>query len=336
MIKNPYQQPYKPKYKTQQQQQQQHKFQNHHNQNQNQNQKPDYFKHVNHNKISQMKFLQTITNDFPDFQPTTSILPKFSETNKNVGIIFWYLEQEPEQQHDPPITRQIEILAGVETSYLTDKMVPEIKSIIEKYQLYTHNPQSPTTTHKQNQKHIHEIFEKRAKLLSKELKIPVYYDKPITNLDHHNHQQWQVQYRVLNETPKLGILKGSMEEQETKEEAVKREIQEELFPYSNEIPMDEDKIIPLPNTIHLHRDCLYTFHYQLNKQEKEIIERNIQKLQEENYGELVKYQFRKLDEIFTSPTSTHPNYHLLKQTFNGKSRLYMKEFYDYLYTEYTQ
>lgn len=317
----------------------QHKFQNHQN-HQNQNQKPDYFKHINHNKISQMKFLQTITNDFADFQPTTSIIPKFSETNKNVGIIFWYLEPQQQQQHETPITRQIEILAGVETSYLTDKMAPEIKSILEKYQLYTQNPQSPTTrtSNSNQQKEIHEIFEKRAKLLSKELKIPVYFDKPITNSTEttEENKQWQVQYRVLNEISKLGIVKGSMEEQETKEEAVKREIQEELFPYSNEIPMDEEKIIPLPNTIHLHRDCLYTFHYQLNKQEKETIEKNIRKLQEENYGELVKYQFRNLNEIFTSPTSTHPNYHLLKQIFNGKSRLYMKEFYDYLYTEYTQ
>ena len=357
MIKTPQQQQQQqqqqqpPKYKAQPYKtnhQQQHKFQNHQNhqnhqthqthQNHQQHQKPDYFKHVNHNKISQMKFLQTITNDFPDFQPTTSIIPKFSETNKNVGIIFWYLEQDEHEQEEHEqensITRQIEILAGVETSYLTDKMVPEIKSILEKYQLYTQNPQSPNKLN--NQKEIHEIFEKRAKLLSKELKIPVYFDKPIANSTTKNNKQWQVQYRVLNEIPKLGILKGSMEEYETKEEAVKREIQEELFPYSNEIPMDEEKIIPLPNTIHLHKDCLYTFHYQLNKQEKETIERNIEKLQEENYGELVKYQFRNLNEIFTSPTSTHPNYHLLKQLFNGKSRLYIKEFYDYLYTEYTQ
>jgi hypothetical protein len=178
--------------------------------------------------------------------------------------------------------------------------------------------------------------------------MPIYFDKPIQIPTHspynntHNHTQWQVQYRVINEIPKLGILKGSMEEEETKEEAIQREIQEELFPFNTQIPLNQKKIIELPHTIHLNKDSLYTFHYQLNKKEKAAIEKNIQLLQNQNYGELVHYQFRPLNEFFPTTSSiTQPNFFTkqtknIKQTFNGKSRLYLQEFYDYLYNQNPQ
>ena len=291
---------------------------------------------INFNKIKQMQFLQNITNDFPE-TPLPSTTPQFSETNQNVGIIFWYSPTTPtEPQQTEP---RIQILAGVETCYLTDKLVPEVKSIIEKYQIYTYSPYDP----KPNQ-NPHEVFSKRAKLLSKELKMPIYFDKPIqipiyTNTHSHTHTQWQVQYRVINEIPKLGILKGSMEEAETKEEAIQREIQEELFPFNTQIPLNQKKIIELPHTIYLNKDSLYTFHYQLNETEKAAIEKNIQVLQNQNYGELVHYQFRPLNEFF--PTTNQPNFFAkptknIKQTFNGKSRLYLQEFYDYLYNQNNQ
>ena len=294
---------------------------------------------INFNKIKQMQFLQNITSDFPETPIITSTAPQFSETNQNVGIIFWY---SPTTIESPTETEpEIQILAGVETCYLTDKLVPEVKAIIEKYQIYTY---SPYDNH-----NPHEIFSKRAKLLSKELNMPIYFDKPkpihspyIHNHQTHNpHTQWQVQYRVINEIPKLGILKGSMEESETKEEAIQREIQEELFPFNTQIPLNQKKISHLPNTIHLNKDSLYTFHYQLNEKEKAAIEKNIQILQNQNYGELVHYQFRPLNEFFPI---TQPNFFQKntkntkneKQTFNGKSRLYLKEFYDYLYNQNNQ
>ena len=311
------------------------------------------YKTINHNKIRQIEFLQKITVDIPDiYPPFPAIKPDFSKTNKNVGIIFWYLPQPhiqqetPKQQQQPPFTRQIQILTGIETCYLTDKMVPEIKSIIQKYQLYqfpTHynnnnnnnniTPIPPTTTTQQNQEEeVYEIFSKRAKLLSKELKYQVYFDKPIAHPTHPG--LWQVQFRVKSESQKYGILKGSMEEKETQLRAIHREIQEELFPYNEYIPLEPEKICLLPNPIQLNQDTLYTFHYPLNQREKETIEANISHLQEKQYGELIQYQFRPMTEIFTSPQSTQPNYHLLKQFCNGKSRLYIKEFYDYIQETY--
>jgi hypothetical protein len=298
---------------------------------------------INFNKIKQMQFLQNITNDFPE-TPLPSTTPQFSETNQNVGIIFWY-----SPPTETPAEPRIQILAGVETCYLTDKLVPEVKSIIEKYQIYTYSPYDP----KQNQ-NPHEVFSKRAKLLSKELKMPIYFDKPIqiqthiphnhthtnTNTNTNTHTQWQVQYRVINEIPKLGILKGSMEEAETKEEAIQREIQEELFPFNTQIPLNQQKITELPHTIYLNKDSLYTFHYQLNETEKAAIEKNIQLLQNQNYGELVHYQFRPLNEFF--PTTNQPNFFakptkpakdIIKQTFNGKSRLYLQEFHEYIVSQ---
>jgi len=312
-----------PNPKPQQQQQQQHT--------------PTNFS-INFNKIKQMQFLQNITNDFPE-TPLPSTTPQFSETNQNVGIIFWYSPPTTTTTPTPtPIETEprIQILAGVETCYLTDKLVPEVKSIIEKYQIYTYSPYDP----KPNQ-NPHEVFSKRAKLLSKELKMPIYFDKPIQiPIYTHTHTQWQVQYRVINEIPKLGILKGSMEEAETKEEAIQREIQEELFPFNTQIPLNQKKITELPHTIHLNKDSLYTFHYQLNETEKAAIEKNIQVLQNQNYGELVHYQFRPLNEFF--PTTNHPNFFakptkstkdIIKQTFNGKSRLYLQEFHEYIVSQ---
>jgi len=305
---------------------------------------------INFNKIKQMQFLQNITSDFPETPIITSTAPQFSETNQNVGIIFWYSSShpptesnsEPPEPQQTPISQNIQILAGVETCYLTDKLVPEVKAIIEKYQIYTYNPYDHKNNHTTNHT-SHEIFSKRAKLLSKELKMPIYFDKPIQIPIHspHTHTQWQVQYRVINETQKLGILKGSMEESESKEEAIQREIQEELFPFNTQIPLNQTKITELPHTIHLNKDSLYTFHYQLNEKEKAAIEKNIQNLQSQNYGELVHYQFRPLNEFF--PT-TQPNFFKkntkntknIKQTFNGKSRLYLQEFYDYLYNQNNQ
>ena len=288
---------------------------------------------INFNKIKQMQFLQNITNDFPETPIITSTAPQFSETNQNVGIIFWY---SPPTETETQTPTEIQILAGVETCYLTDKLVPEVKTIIEKYQIYTYSPYDP----KPNQ-NPHEVFSKRAKLLSKELKMPIYFDKPIQIPTHnHTHTQWQVQYRVINEIPKLGILKGSMEEAETKEEAIQREIQEELFPFNTQIPLNQKKITHLPHTIHLNKDLLYTFHYQLNEKEKAAIEKNIQLLQNQNYGELVRYQFRPLKEFF--PTTNQPNFFpkntkstkdIIKQTFNGKSRLYLQEFHEYIVSQ---
>jgi len=302
-----------------------------------------------------MQFLQNITNDFPE-TPIPSTAPQFSETNQNVGIIFWY-SPPTETPIETPTEPQIQILAGVETCYLTDKLVPEVKSIIEKYQIYTYNPYDHNINHTTTNHTPHEVFSKRAKLLSKELKMPIYFDKPIQIPIHsphnhiHNHTQWQVQYRVINEIPKLGILKGSMEEAETKEEAIQREIQEELFPFNTQIPLTQKKITELPHTIHLNKDSLYTFHYQLNENEKAAIEKNIQLLQNQNYGELVNYEFRPLNEFFpTTSSTTQPNFFTkntkntkptnptknIKQTFNGKSRLYLQEFYDYLYNQTPQ
>ena len=313
---------------------------------------------INFNKIKQMEFLQNITSDFPETPIITSTAPQFSETNQNVGIIFWYSPPTIESNSETQTTTEsetpteIQILAGVETCYLTDKLVPEVKAIIEKYQIYTYSPYDPP-----NHNHItinhtpHEVFSKRAKLLSKELKMPIYFDKPkqihspyIHNPHNHNHTQWQVQYRVINEIPKLGILKGSMEEAETKEEAIQREIQEELFPFNTKIPLNQQKITHLPNTIYLNKDSLYTFHYQLNEKEKTAIEKNIQVLQTQNYGELVNYQFRPLNEFFPTSSITQPNFFTkntkptkptktTKQTFNGKSRLYLQEFHQYIISQ---
>ena len=306
---------------------------------------------INFNKIKQMQFLQNITNDFPE-TPLPSTAPQFSETNQNVGIIFWYspttIESNSESKTDPQNkNNHIQILAGVETCYLTDKLVPEVKAIIEKYQIYTYSPYDPNHNHITINHTPHEVFSKRAKLLSKELNMPIYFDKPkqihspYNHQTHHPHTQWQVQYRVINETLKLGILKGSMEESETKEEAIQREIQEELFPFNTQIPLNQQKITHLPNTIHLNKDSLYTFHYQLNEKEKAAIEKNIQILQNQNYGELVNYEFRPLNEFLPI---TQPNFFQkntkstknIKQIFNGKSRLYLKEFYDYLYNQNPQ
>jgi hypothetical protein len=317
---------------------------------------PEKYKTVNRDKIRQIEFLQKITFELPEVESSYSQYnhvneinkineinqkKNYSETNKNVGILFWYLEQ-------PSNPQEIQILTGIETSYLTDKMVPEIKRIIEKYQVY----QIPNPNNQNSQKEIHEIFSERAKLLSKELKKQVYYDQPIeyipqplllpppsphlshSPLKNKNKQPpsieslWRVQYRVANEKPKWGIIKGSMKEHETCEEAIQREIQEELFPLHEDIPMNPQKIIQLPNPIQYNEDILYTFHYQVTKEEKEAIERNVQKLQELQYGELVTYEFRTLKEIFTAPCSTQPNHHSLKQYFNGKSRMYIKEFYE--------
>jgi len=277
-----------------------------------------------------MEFLQKLTNDFPDIHPPiTSITPHFSKTNKNVGIIFWYIPQPlppPLYEKNQPI-QQIQILTGTETCYLTDKVVPEIKSIIQKYQIY--HSTAPSSSYQTKEKEIYQQFSKRAKLLSKELKQPVYFDKPTTHETQPN--LWQTQYRVVNEIPKFGIVKGSMEEDETQTEAIYREIQEELFPYNDYIPLEQEKITLLPQPIQLNNDFLYTFHYQVSEKEKQMIEKNIEHLQEENYGELVHYQFRPMTEIFTSPQSTQPNFHLLKQYFNGKSRLYISEFYQSFY-----
>ena len=319
---------------------------------------------INFNKIKQMEFLQNITSDFPETPIITSTAPQFSETNQNVGIIFWYSPPTIESNSETQTTTEsetpteIQILAGVETCYLTDKLVPEVKAIIEKYQIYTYSPYDPNHNHITINHTPHEVFSKRAKLLSKELNMPIYFDKPKpihspyihthNNQTHNPHTQWQVQYRVINETLKLGILKGSMEESETKEEAIQREIQEELFPFNTQIPLNQQKITHLPNTIYLNKDSLYTFHYQLNEKEKAAIEKNIQILQNQNYGELVNYEFRPLNDFFpitsfitqpnffqktTKTTKTTKSTKNTKQTFNGKSRLYLKEFYDYLYNQ---
>jgi hypothetical protein len=153
-------------------------------------------------------------------------------------------------------------------------------------------------------------------------------DKPISHPT--QPQLWHTHFRVKGEIPKFGILKGSVEENESQIQAIHREIQEELFPYDEYIPLDPDKINLLPEPIKLNQDSLYTFHYQVSEKEKQIIETNIKRLEKENYGEIVHYQFRTMNEIFTSPQSTQPNYHLLKQYFNGKSRLYINDFYHYL------
>jgi hypothetical protein len=204
-------------------------------------------------------------------------------------------------------------------------VVPEIKSILQKYELYYSI--APLSSDEEEQK-VYQQFSKRAQLLSKELKQPIYFDKPISHPT--QPQLWHTHFRVKGEIPKFGILKGSVEENESQIQAIHREIQEELFPYDEYIPLDPDKINLLPEPIKLNQDSLYTFHYQVSEKEKQIIETNIKRLEKENYGEIVHYQFRTMNEIFTSPQSTQPNYHLLKQYFNGKSRLYINDFYHYL------
>jgi hypothetical protein len=294
------------------------------------------YKNINYNKTKQIEFLQKLTNDFPNINPPiTSIAPHFSKTNKNVGILFWYLPQPSSPNRYTSLQQQIQILTGIETCYLTDKVVPEIKTIIQKYQIYQStapsantgatSPINKTKTREKEETEIYQQFSKRAKLLSKELKQPVYFDKPIAHPTTPN--LWQTHFRVSCEIPKFGIIKGSIEENETQTQAIQREIQEELFPHNDNIPLIQEKIILLPQTIHLNDDSLYTFHYQVSEREKQYIENNIQYLQEENYGELVNYKFRTMTEIFNSPQSTQPNYHLLKQYFNGKSRLYISKFY---------
>ena len=311
------------------------------------NPQKEKYKHINYNKTKQIEFLQKLTNDFPDIHPSiTSIAPHFSSTNKNVGILFWYLppQQPPPKQlpplihiHDilfnqaqaqaqaqahPPNPQEIQILTGIETCYLTDKVVPEIKAIIQKYQIYQSTAPFTTTATEE----IYNQFSKRAKLLSKELKQPIYFDKPIAHSMHPN--TWQTHFRVFGEIPKFGIIKGSMEENETQIQSIQREIQEELFPYNESIPLDKNKIILLPQPIQLSNDQLYAFHYQVSEKEKNLIEKNIQLLQEENYGELVVYKFRAMKEIFTSTQCKQPDIHLLKQYFNGKSQQYIKKFYE--------
>jgi hypothetical protein len=293
--------------------------------------KKEKYKNINHNKMKQMEFLQKVINDLPDiYSNIPSFTQTFSKTNKNVGIIFWYLpitpNSNPDLNQNP--TQQIQLLTGKETCYLTDKVVPEIKTILEKYQYYysiAPSPSPQTQTADYILEEIYQQFSKRAKLLSKELKKPVYFDKPIAHPTQPN--LWQTQYRVTNETSKYGIIKGSIEENESQIHAIHREIEEELFPYNEYIPLDPEKIILLPKPIQLNLDTLYTFHYQVTEKEKTTIETNIKRLEEESYGELVQYQFRTITEIFTSPQSTQPNFHLLKEYFNGKSRLYVNEFY---------
>jgi hypothetical protein len=141
---------------------------------------------------------------------------------------------------------------------------------------------------------------------------------------------WWNANSIIGKILKFVYEKGSVEENESQIQAIHREIQEELFPYDEYIPLDPDKINLLPEPIKLNQDSLYTFHYQVSEKEKQIIETNIKRLEKENYGEIVHYQFRTMNEIFTSPQSTQPNYHLLKQYFNGKSRLYINDFYHYL------
>jgi hypothetical protein len=291
-------------------------------------QKEQKYKNINHNKIRQMEFLQNLTNDFPDiYPPIPPISPHFSKTNKNVGILFWYLQPPSRISLHEEIQQiqQIQILTGIETCYLTDKVVPEIKVILQKYQYYS----TALSSSSNEEQEVYQQFSKRAKLLSKELKQPIYFDKPIAHSTQPN--LWQTQFRVTGEKPKFGIIKGSMEENETQIQAIHREIQEELFPYNDFIPLEKENIHLLPQPIQLNNDSLYTFHYQVTEKEKNLIENNIQHLQEENYGELVHYQFRTMTEIFTSPQSNQPNFHLLKQHFNGKSRLYINEFYHHFH-----
>jgi len=290
------------------------------------------YKNINHNKIKQMEFLQKLTNQFPEVcPPIPPISPHFSKTNKNVGIVFWYLPETHSNttynQQSQPHSQKIQILTGIETCYLTDKVVPEIKAILEKYQYYS-TAQSQT-----EEQEVYQEFSKRAKVLSKELKQPIYFDKPIAHPIYPH--LWQTQYRVTGEKLKFGILKGSMEEEETQLQAIHREIQEELFPFNEYIPLNQENITPLPHSIKLNQDSLYTFHYQVSEREKQLIEKNIKHLEEENYGELVQYKFRQMTEIFTSPQSTQPNFHSLKQHFNGKSRLYINEFYHHFHESHT-
>jgi hypothetical protein len=64
--------------------------------------KKEKYKNINHNKMKQMEFLQKVINDLPDiYSNIPSFTQTFSKTNKNVGIIFWYLPITPNPNPHP-------------------------------------------------------------------------------------------------------------------------------------------------------------------------------------------------------------------------------------------
>ena len=270
--------------------------------------KTQSYKKINHDKIQQINFLSKLAKECDAVLSETShkSTAQYSQTDENVGIIFWY-------QH--PQTGQVEILTGMETNYLTDKVVPEVKHFIEKYQIATATAATTTTAEARCQ--IIDVFSERAKRLSAELKIKVYFDNPLEIAAN----VWHVQYRVIGEYPKWGIIKGSVEVKETNMEAIRREIDEELFPHPQpHAPLKmQTKLKPTNTQARLNRDTLHTFHYQLSLEEKEYIEAHVFQLSRIHYGELVKYKFQNIDEYIPQP-------HRLKAVFNGKTQRYIQEF----------